>query len=296
MIKRMNIKKTRKKQYIMVFFISLVFIGVAQYILFSKGLIGPFYDALTIDYNEELVVYAGEEIKVLPKRKIFPTYAMVKALAWSTDNPEVLSVDENGILKGLNVGKGKVHISTEKGKATLLINVRPVINVSVSEGNVGLEVGQEMKLNANIDIFPENASLPEVIYKVSGQGGVLEVTKEGVIKAIAPGSEDIIISCGDANTVVNVTVHPEVRVVEFSAGETERYIRVGETIKLQFNIVTEPKGVEPPKISYRNINPIKLIEIHDDGSITGLKKGRNVIEITCGDEIIFMKINVKEKK
>ena len=48
----------------------------------------------------------------------------------------------------------------------------------------------------------------------------------------------------------------------------------------------------PPKVEYRIIDYIKVLDIKEDGSITGITKGRNIIEVICGDKIIFVKVNV----
>lgn len=93
--------------------------------------------------------------------------------------------------------------------------------------------------------------------------------------------------------MVNVSVNPEIDVKQFTVDYPEKTVFVEEEFKIKYNIEIQLKGTKPPPINYKIISPIVLLEIMEDGKIKALSPGRNVLEISCGDKILFVKVNIK---
>lgn len=283
----------RMKGRMTVFILSfLVIIVISQYYLFSQGIIKPLYDSFNIELKEEVVLYAGEEMKLPLKRNVIPTYGVAEVLNITSEDEKVVSIDESGILRALSIGKTRINVISNQKNTYLDITVKPIIEIWIEETRLDLEIGETRELIPKVSVFPEDSEVPEIIYTVSGDTSVLSVNSKGKITALKEGNADIIISCAEDQTVVNASVYPEIRVTSLKTPLEEINIHQGDNIKLQLHIVTEPEGALHPKVGYRIIDYIKVLDIKEDGTITGLTKGRNVIEVTCGDKIIFVKVNV----
>ncbi len=281
------------KRRMTVFVLSfLIIMAISQYYLFSTGILKPIYDSFNIELKKEVVLYAGEEIRLPLKRSIIPSYAVAEGLNITSEDEKVVSIDESGMLKALSIGQTRINVISNKKNMYLQITVKPVIEIWTEEAMLGLEIGETRELKPQVSVFPEDSKVPEITYTVSGDSGVLSVNSIGEVTALKEGSADIIISCGEDRTVVNAKVYPEIRVISLKAETDELNIQQGDSIKLQLHIVTEPEEALPPKVEYRIIDYIKVLDIKEDGSITGITKGRNIIEVICGDKIIFVKVNV----
>ncbi|WP_040213349.1 Ig-like domain-containing protein [Clostridium polynesiense] len=290
--------REQKGKYIVISLIFLLAWGgiiLFQYVMFSKGFWKPIQDNIIFSGGNALSIIVGEEAKINFKRKIVPSYAKKTDLHWQSDNSEVLQIDNDGIVRGLNVGEAKLKVNSSKVQATAEVKVNPVINFVKLESIVNLRVGEEYKLKTTVEIQPKDSKVPKLIYETESSQGIIEVSEDGVVKALSPGDADVVISCGDKKSIVNVSVMPEVRVKSFSIPESEKIMLVGDEFKLNYNMEIEPEGAEPPPISYKIINHMKFVTIKPDGTIKAISPGRNLIEITCGDKIIFLKVNVKEK-
>ncbi|WP_426350132.1 Ig-like domain-containing protein [Alloiococcus sp. CFN-8] len=282
----------RIKVLITVFILSFFVIIISQYYLFSQGMLKPIYDSFNIESKKEVVLYAGEEIKLPLKRNVIPSYALAEALNITSDNEEIVSIDESGILRALAIGKTRINVISNKKNMYIDVTVKPIIEIWTEEAMLDLEIGETREIKPRVNIFPDESDIPEITYTISGDPEVLSVNSEGEVTALKEGNADIIIRCGEDQTVVNAKVYPEIRVISLKASSEEFDIYQGDNIKLQLHIVTEPKEALPPKVEYRIIDYIKVIDIKEDGTITAINKGRNIIEVTCGDKIIFVKVNV----
>lgn len=64
--------------------------------------------------NSSYVLGVNRELKLTPI--ILPTYATDKTLTWTSSNPSVASVSQDGIVKGISEGSTTITVSTANGK------------------------------------------------------------------------------------------------------------------------------------------------------------------------------------
>ena len=67
-------------------------------------------DCITIENNSTDSLYVGEERFI--NFMIYPTNAEAQNIVWSSDSPDVVSVDGNGLVKGIGVGNAVVTAKT----------------------------------------------------------------------------------------------------------------------------------------------------------------------------------------
>lgn len=261
--------------------------------MFSKGIWNPIKDKFYVNEDNSIVVFVDESFNLDISRKVIPFYAKAKEISLDIEDSNIVSFNKNGILVALNVGETKLKAKSHSMEKEILVEVKPIINIFQKESTINLKVGEEYKLNPQVHIYPKTAKAPKIEYKLSPSNNVIEISPEGVIKALSPGETDVIISIGNKKSLVNVLVNPEIIVKKFTVDYPEKTLYVGEIFKPKFNIEMEPPGAKVPSINYKILNARVYLEVMEDGSIKALSSGRNVVEVSCGDKILFLKVNIK---
>ena len=167
--------------------------------------------------SNSLQLYVGFDTTL--SAVVAPENATNKAVSWSVDHPEVVSV-VNGKVTGLAVGTAVVTVTTEDGNKTAQCTVEvtekpadvvPVESITISEKSIELDVGGSKDLSATV--LPENATNKNFSWSTS-EASVATVV-DGHVVAVAPGTATITVTTEqggkqDTCTVrVNSTEHPQ---------------------------------------------------------------------------------------
>ncbi len=86
-------------------------------------------------YKEELNMKIGETEKLIAE--VSPEDAEDKTIRWETNNAEVATVDENGVVKALGKGQAVITVITNQGghKATVLVKVSEDLQDNTDNNN-----------------------------------------------------------------------------------------------------------------------------------------------------------------
>lgn len=147
---------------------------------------------------------------------IIPTNAANKGVKWTSSDPSVATVSENGVVTGVKAGTATITVTTDDGgkTATSKITVsaekvsgESVTGVTLSPASATVAVGKSVTLSPNV--LPSNASNKQVTW-TSSDPSVATVSANGVVKGIKPGTATITVRTADggytaaaAVTVVN---------------------------------------------------------------------------------------------
>lgn len=115
---------------------------------------------------------------------ITPELADDKTLKWTSDNEDIATVTQEGVVTGVNVGSANVTATTTDGtelSATCKVTVNPV--------TINLQKGSEY-VEQTATILPENYEHKDVVWTTSGNG-VASVDKDGHITANKPGVDTL---------------------------------------------------------------------------------------------------------
>lgn len=176
--------------------------------LSSQGiLLSPLADSISI----------GEELALRPR---IVSMGSNKDVSWVSTNPSVVTVDEEGVIKGIAVGEAKIVATLQDGGATdtCLVMVKktetPVVTVTGVTLNLTeaeLKVGGE-PLQLTAMVMPENATNKNVSW-LSTDTTVAKVSVSGAVTAIAPGQAKIVVKTEDGGftdtCAVTVTKEPD---------------------------------------------------------------------------------------
>lgn len=135
-----------------------------------------------------------------------------ETITWSSSDPSVATVDQNGLITGLTLGSAIITAQGATSSATVRVTVQPessdilISSITFNPSNLSLKVGYEQTLNPTI--LPVDATNKTLIYN-SSNTSVVVVNENGRITAIKAGTATISASSQDGSSLsatLNVTV------------------------------------------------------------------------------------------
>ncbi len=162
-----------------------------------------------VSIPSELEIIKGEYKSVTAT--IIPAEATLKSVTWESADESIATVDADGKITAVGVGKTKVTVKTVDGGFTKDCEVTVValkassVKVSVDGkeiDNLEMTVGDEKELTAKAE--PDGA-VQEFTFTTS-DAAVVTVDENGVVKAVAAGTAVITVSADGAETEIEVTV------------------------------------------------------------------------------------------
>lgn len=151
------------------------------------------------------------------KAEVSPKTARSKGLRYRSSRPEVVSVSGRGKLKAGKCGRAVVTILSVDGrkkarvKVTVVKSLKKVKKVALKAKKLTLYVGgtkKEAQAALKAQVFPKNATVKKVVYKVANKN-IISVNKKGVVTAKREGKTEVTVYAGDGwgkRAVCNVVV------------------------------------------------------------------------------------------
>lgn len=243
--------------------------------------------------NQTLAI--GETLQLVAQ--VYPENATDKSVIWQSDNPEVLSVSDTGLLTALKDGTAKITLSAVRGNCydyTVEFTVKPILvqRVNISfEGSSTLALGEVKQLTATI--WPEDASYKDIKWQTM-HPNILTVSETGLITAVGPG--ECTINAISHNGVrgsksFNVTSSPASveKVLIDAQSPMEMFINETKT----FEVRTTPMAVAPSTLTWYSSRP--NVASFTDGVLTAHKTGTTTISVTSGNGVISNLITIEVK-
>jgi uncharacterized protein YjdB len=174
---------------------------------------------------EKIKIYGSVENIVVGSTREFsavisPENVTDKTISWFSSNPQIATVDENGVLTAIKEGKTILSVSTADGKIQDKVEINivktavnpgvdSVTSVVLAEPIVTIRVGETFKIEATA--MPLTA--PERgIWYVNETKSYITVDKNGLVTGIAPGSARVTVGSQDGKrnvcTTCRITVLP----------------------------------------------------------------------------------------
>ena len=213
---------------------------------------------------------------------ITPANATNKNLIWESSNPNNVTVDENGVVTAVGVGKVIITVTTEDGgyiDSCKVYAVIPVQSVDLDRNQLELFEGQREQLVATLT--PKNASTREVTWKSSNEK-VAIVDEEGAITAVGEGETTITVTTEDGGykAFCMVNVKSPVYVKNVLLNKDELQLFEGKTEQL-FAIVT-PENATNKKVTWSSNNP-NIATVDENGVVIAEGEGKTTITVTTED-------------
>ncbi|MBR3660768.1 MAG: Ig domain-containing protein [Bacilli bacterium] len=152
-----------------------------------------------------------------------PSGALSSKFTWKSSNPYIVIVDENGKIKGLNIGKATITVTSSNGKTTTCVvevvsNEVSVEKISLTSNNSTIEVGSVIQINAIIE--PDNATNRDLVWE-SSDTSIATVDNKGVVKGLKGGIVTITAKTKEGKVIGTTTI-----TIEEPINDTEGMITV----------------------------------------------------------------------
>ncbi|MBO5214259.1 MAG: family 10 glycosylhydrolase [Clostridia bacterium] len=144
-------------------------------------------------------------------RPVFdPVDASNQKIKWTSSDPSVAKVSDQGLVTALKKGTATVKLTTEDGgyTAEFKVTVEPdskiaVTGIKLSSYTATLEKGKTVKISASVQ--PSNATEKGITY-TSKNTAVAKVSASGTVTAVGYGTTQIVVTTKDGNFSENFTV------------------------------------------------------------------------------------------
>lgn len=215
---------------------------------------------------------------------IQPKNAANKGIVWKTSKKSVVSVTQNGVIRGRKYGKAYITAQARDGsrkRAKIQVQVgRKVSKVALPAKTLNLDVKAKAQMKATV--APSNATRRKLVYKSSNKG-VATVSSTGVVYGKAKGTATITAASKDgsgkkATCRVQVKIPSQSVVVDVDAAGTK--IEVGKTLVV--NAAVQPANASNKGIRYSSMNP-QVARVSQHGVVTGLAPGTSTIRVEAAD-------------
>ena len=219
---------------------------------------------------------AGETARLIVT--VLPAETTNKGISWKSDNPEIATVDDEGNVSAVSVGKTMITAtSTEDPNltATCRVTVVPISveSITLSASTWSGTVGEKMLLNATV--LPEDATNRSVKWTTS-DSSVAKVDAEGRVTALKVGTATITATATDGSGVsadCKIEVIP-VSVASIELSESVWGGVVGESMKLTATVY--PVNATYKEIDWSTDNPA-VATVDNDGNVKTISPGEAVI-------------------
>ena len=214
---------------------------------------------------------------------VSPETASIQDVTWSSRNPGIATVDENGIVSGIKKGTTTITATAADGTAVYgsisIQVVQDVTEITIKQTDVRVNVNRTVQLNATV--LPKEADNRSVSWSSTDES-IATVTRSGEVRGKKAGLCDIICT---SNSNPSVTAYVQVQVVQpvrkitvqNAAGMT---MPIGTSQQLFWSV--EPEDSTVKDVSFKSSAP-KIATVDRNGMVTGVSRGAATITVTAED-------------
>ena len=229
-----------------------------------------------------LSLYSGDTGQLTAT--VSPSNASNKNVSWSTSDPNVATVDANGLVTAEGTGSATITVTTEDGSftATSIVTVsaapNPVTGVSLNQTTADMFIHTSLQLTATV--APANATDQNITWS-SSNPAVATVDANGLVIATGEGTAEITVTTEDGSftATCNVTVSLEAE-AGVSLSPTTATLVVNETIQLTPTF--EPADATNQNVTWSSSDPA-VATVDANGLVTAVGEGTATITVTTED-------------
>lgn len=216
----------------------------------------------------------GIEVTIVPE-----TAARKAVLEWASSDPEVATVDADGVVTGLKTGRTVITATAESGvNASATLHVTPVVEGLFLPQALTLEVGASTRITPSF--APEDAKTMDIAWE-SLKPEVATVDDLGTVTGISGGYAEITATYGEFADTCMVKVKTGVVGVELNVHEAHLLVEVDT---LQLTAVVEPDNSLGYVVDW--ISSVGTVaSVSATGVVTPLKPGRTVVRVVLDKSV-----------
>ena len=229
---------------------------------------------------------------------VSPEAASDRAVAWSSSDRSVATVDKAGTVHGLRPGTATVTATAEGKSGTCAVTVKAkaigVTEVTLDKTELTLTEGETETLTATVK--PDNADNRKVTWS-SDRTEVATVGGDDRVTAVKAGEAVVTVTTEDGGKTATckVTVKAKaVGVTDVTLDKTELTLTEGETETLTATV--RPDNADNRKVTWSS-DKTEIATVDGAGKVTAVKAGEAVVTVTTedGGKTATCKVTVKAK-
>ena len=229
---------------------------------------------------------------------VSPEAASDRAVAWSSSDRSVATVDKAGTVHGLRPGTATVTATAEGKSGTCAVTVKAkavnVTDVSLDRTELTLTEGETETLTATVK--PDNADNRKVTWS-SDKTEIATVDGAGKVTAVKAGEAVVTVTTEDGGKTATcrATVKAKtVSVTEVTLDRAELTLTEGETETLTATV--RPDNADNRKVTWSS-DKTEVATVDGAGKVTAVKAGEAVVTVMTedGGKTASCKVTVKAK-
>ena len=229
---------------------------------------------------------------------VSPEAASDRAVAWSSSDRSVATVDKAGTVHGLRPGTATVTATAEGKSGTCAVTVKAkavnVTEVTLDKTELTLTEGETETLTATVR--PDNADNRKVTWS-SDKTEVATVDGAGRVTAVKAGEAVVTVTTEDGGKTATCKVTVKAKVIgvtEVTLDRTELTLTEGETETLTATV--RPDNADNRKVTWSS-DKTEVATVDGAGRVTAVKAGEAVVTVTTedGGKTATCKVTVKAK-
>jgi uncharacterized protein YjdB len=227
--------------------------------------------SVTLNKNEQFSLSAT----------ILPEDADDKSISWTSEDPSIAQVDENGTVTALKEGQTEIVVTSVatgiQDRCTIIVR-KNVTGVSLNEEQIIFSnLADTKQLTATL--APEDATEKAVTWTSSNEQ-VCTVSATGLVTATGIGSTIVTVKTVDGGLTANCVVKVLQHVDGLTLNKTNLSLNVGKSEKLEATIT--PNNADNKKVIWSSSDD-NVATVDVEGNVTAVKAGQVTITATSDD-------------
>ena len=216
------------------------------------------------------------------------------AVAWSSGNPSVATVDASGKAEAAGDGTTTITAASGDARGTAAVTVaRDAHAAAVTPGEAALVAGDTIRLSA--EAYDANGFRIETAEFVwtSRDAAVAEVDAAGLVRAVAEGEARIAATSGAVFADATVTVRPEARTMFVTPSAATLY--PGDTVRVAAEVWDRSRGVAVDATVAWESSNASVAKVGAAGLVRAAGVGDATITATSGAASATARVAVVER-
>ncbi len=222
------------------------------------------------------------------KATICPTHATNKNLVWSSDNPEIATVDQNGVIRAVSRGMTYINVCSTDGEGAMdsccVMVYDPTVYVEcvkLSHTSLNMNVGENFTLTATV--CPTDATNQTLAWS-SDNPEIATVDNNGKVYAVSHGMTYINACSTDGEGAMDsccvMVYDPTVYVECVKLNYTSLNMNVGENFTLTATVC--PTDATNQTLAWSSDNP-EIATVDNNGKVYAVSHGMTYINACSTD-------------
>lgn len=208
------------------------------------------------------------------------TIANNTSLTWQSSNPDVATVDANGVVTGISEGEATITARNSNGlsassEVTVTNISAPITNVSLNFSD--LEIRKDSSQGLRATITPKETTDDKTLTWESSNPEVATVSSTGVVTARRPGNAIITVRTSNGLTdTCNIAVISQITSVHLNLTAITLDEGVSQTLRATIN----PSDTTDDKTLIWKSSNTNVATVDQEGKVTAVKEGVATITVT----------------